>query len=103
MAGDNTFTLTQRRAPPVVTQLLTLFLLNPYVPVGKVCGARCPSYYCSHPLQCVVTSSFPPPQTLNVGDFGVVANLTYTSHRNPRAPTLDGYETDAYSVIPDSA
>ena len=93
-ATDDTFTLTKSGAPPVVTHLLTLFLLNPYVPVGKVYGAPCHSYYCSYPLQGVVTSSFPLPQTLNVGDSGLVANLTYTSYHNPRVPTLDGYETD---------
>ena len=102
-AADDTFTLTKGAAPPTVTQSLSLFLLNPYVPVGSVYGAPCHSYYCSFPLRGVVTSSFPLPQTLNVGDTVVVANFTYTSYQNPRVPTLDGYETDGYSVIPETS
>lgn len=101
---EDTFTLTKNGAPFSITQSLSFFVLNPYAPVGKVYGGlfgNC--YYCAYAFHGVVTSSFPLPATLKVGDSGAVASLTYYSDRARAVPTLDGFEADTYSVIPDSA
>lgn len=100
----DTFTLTKSGSPPAITQSLSFFLLNPYVPVAKVYGEIFGGYYDISPVfSGVVTSSFPLPTTLTVGDSGVVANVTYSSNRTRAVATVDGYESDTYSVTVDTA
>ena len=97
---EDTATLTKGSAPPTITQSITYFLLNPYVPLGKDYGTLFGGcFFCSVRFHGVVTSSFPLPVALMVGDSGAVANLTYTGYLpRPGVPTLDGYETVTYSV-----
>lgn len=69
------------------------FLLNPYVPLGKVSMSGTP--------YAVVTSSFPLPATVTVGNSGAFDNLTYY-HDSTKA-VVDADETATYSVAANNA
>ena len=69
------------------------FLLNPYVPLGRVSGTGSPYG--------VVSSSSPLPSTLDVGSSGSVDSLTYY-HDSTRS-TVDGDESVEYSVKSNNA
>ena len=64
------------------------FLLNPYVPLGKVASSGTPYG--------VVTSSVPLPQTFDVGSSGSVDSMTY--YHDSTMSTRDADETVNYSV-----
>lgn len=64
------------------------YLLNPYVPLGE-------TYSSGSPFALVSTYT-PFPTTLNVGDAGSVASLTY--YHDSTMTTADASETDTYTV-----
>ena len=64
------------------------YLLNPYVPLGSVSSTGTP--------YAVVTSSFPIPATISVGNSGAFVNLTY--YHDSTMATVDADETTTYSV-----
>jgi hypothetical protein len=64
------------------------FLLNPYVPLGRVSGSGSPYG--------IVTSFAPFPTTLEVGSTGDVNSVTY--YHDSTKSVLDAHEADTYSV-----
>jgi hypothetical protein len=64
------------------------YLLNPYVPLGKVASTGSPYG--------IVSSSTPLPMDLQVGASGDVDSLTY--YHDPTMSTVDADETETYSV-----
>jgi hypothetical protein len=69
------------------------FLLNPYVPLGKVYGTGTP--------YAVVNSPGPLPSTLSVGSSGTI-ETAFIYHDGTQA-TVDGNMSVAYSVKPNNA
>jgi len=69
------------------------YLLSPYVPLGRVSSSGSP--------YAVVTSSFPLPTTINVGDSGAYENMTY--YHDSTMATMDADETATYSVSANNA
>ena len=69
------------------------YLLNPFVPLGTIYGTGTP--------YAVVTSSFPPPATVDVGNSGAFANLTL--YHDSTLTTVDADITERYSVQADNA
>ena len=74
----------------VATNVATsYYLLNPYVPLGQVSSTGTP--------YAVVTSSFPVPTTLIIGNAGPVDNLTY--YHDSSKLVMDATATATYAVI----
>ena len=68
---------------------LNYYLLNPYVPLGRVAFGGSP--------YAVVTSSTPLANTLSLGDSGAVDNLTY--YHDSTMTTVDANQAVTYSVM----
>jgi hypothetical protein len=84
----DTVTLDENGVMIANTVSTDYFLLNPYVPLGRVSSTGSPYG--------VVTSSSPLPTTLEVGSSGDMDSLTY--YHDSSMSTLDAQEDDAYSV-----
>jgi hypothetical protein len=84
---DN-FTLDENGVRLANSASTDYFLLNPYVPLGKVSSSGSPYG--------VVTSSAPLPTTLDVGSSGDMDSLTY--YHDSSMSTLDAHEDVTYSV-----
>jgi len=84
----DTVTLDENGVMIANTVSTDYFLLNPYVPLGRVSSSGSPYG--------VVTSSSPLPTTLDVGSSGDMDSLTY--YHDSSMSTLDAQEDDTYSV-----
>ncbi len=84
----DTATLAENGAVIANTVSTDYFLLNPYVPLGRVSSTGSPYG--------VVTGSVPFPATFNVGSSGSIDSMTYYHDSTMR--TLDADEAVTYSV-----
>ena len=94
-AYSTTETLTiNKNGSMVVSSVSTLyFMLNPFVPLGRVASSGTP--------YAIVTSSMPLPATISTGNSGAFQNLTYY-HDSTKA-TVDADEADTYAVSANTA
>ena len=84
----DTVTLDKNGTLVATNTSTSYFLLNPYVPLGKDSSGGTP--------YAVVTSSFPLPATVTVGNSGAFDNLTY--YHDSTLAVADADETATYSV-----
>jgi len=84
----DTVTLDKNGTLVATNTSTSYFLLNPYVPLGKVSSGQTP--------YAIVTSSFPLPATVTVGNSGAFDNLTY--YHDSTLAVADADETTTYSV-----
>jgi len=84
----DTVTLDENGVMITNTVSTEYYLLNPYVPLGRMSSTGSP--------YAVVTSSSPLPSTLEVGSSGDMDSLTY--YHDSSMSTLDAQEDDTYSV-----
>ncbi len=84
----DTVTLDKNGTLVATNTSTSYFLLNPYVPLGKVSSSGTPYG--------VVTSSFPLPTTVTVGNSGAFDNLTY--YHDTTQAVVDADEMATYSV-----
>jgi hypothetical protein len=84
----DTVTLDENGVVIANTVSTDYFLLDPYVPLGRVSSTGSPYG--------VVTGSSPLPMTLDVGSSGDMDSLTY--YHDSSMGTLDAQEDDTYSV-----
>lgn len=80
---------TKNGQPLSGSTFISYYLLNPYVPLGRVAFSGSPYG--------VVTSSTPLANMVTVGDSGAVDSLTY--YHDSTMTTMDANETDTYSVM----
>jgi hypothetical protein len=85
----DTVTLSENGTLIATNISTSYFLLNPFVPLGKVSSTGTP--------YAVVASSSPLPTTLTVGGSGAVDTLTY--YHDSTKSTIDADETVTYSVM----
>ncbi len=87
-SGVDTVTLAENGAVIANTVSTDYFLLNPYVPLGRVSSTGSPYG--------VVTSSVPLPATFDVGSSGSMDSLSY--YHDSTMSALDANEAVTYSV-----
>ncbi len=81
-------TVSKNGMPAASNTSTSYYLLNPYVPLGKIYGSGSP--------YAVVISSTPFPATLNVGSSGPVEDVSY--YHDSKQAVLDADETGTFSV-----
>ncbi len=81
--------ISEKGQPLGGSTFVAYYLLNPYVPLGRVASGGSP--------YAVVSSSTPLANMVTVGDSGSVDNLTY--YHDSTMATVDANETVAYSVM----
>ena len=84
-----TITLKKNGVLDSISNMVAYYLLDPVVPLGKS------SYYGSTPWG-IVTSSFPLPAMVTVGNTGDFYILTY--YHDLTMSTVDAFETSTYSI-----